>query len=200
MQKSLWCTITVMMILLITTTVIGQTTPKIGIRGGVGTDINLGLAYGLGGNYLMIYPNNCLELGVLIFGGSFEEKSDEGFHTYEEKTSITLFGFMANYLIGYAPLQRGRFFIAGVGLANINVEWEEKSETDESLGTFLPGGGSMQSEEGSTGGMVFNLGIGNGFSSGWDIRVELPVIMTFSAPGEAAGVVPTLIVTLGYRF
>ena len=200
MQKSLWYLVTVLMIFLIATTASGQTTPKMGIRGGIGTDINLGLAYGLGGNYVMIYPDNSLELGVLIFGGSFKEESDEGSHTYEEETNITVFGFMANYLIGYVPLRPGRYFVAGIGLASISVEWEERSDTDESLGTYLPGGGSMQSADGSSAGMVFNLGIGSSFTSGFDIRVELPVIMTFSAPGEAAGVVPTLIVTLGYRF
>jgi len=43
-------------------------------------------------------------------------------------------------------------------------------------------------------------GFGKSFSSGFDFRVELPVIVTFSAPGGASSVVPTLIATLGYRF
>ena len=44
--------------LLITGVVSGQSNPKIGIRGGVGTDINLGLAYGFGINYLISFPQN----------------------------------------------------------------------------------------------------------------------------------------------
>ena len=82
----------------------------------------------------------------------------------------------------------------------VNVEWEERSATDVSLGTSLPEGGSMQSADGTAGGTVFNLGIGRSFSSGLDIRAELPVIVTFAPPGGASSVVPTLIATLGYRF
>ena len=107
---------------------------------------------------------------------------------------------MANYLIGYTPGKSGLFFITGIGLASISVEWEERSDTDVSLGPLLPGGGSMQSEDGTAGGTVLNLGIGRSFSNGWDIRAELPVIVTFAPPGESSAVIPTMIATLGYRF
>ncbi len=200
MQKSLWYPAAIAVMFLIAGTASGQTTPKIGIRGGIGTDVNLGLAYGLGGNFVIDFPKNSLELGVLFFGGSFEEETDEGMHTYEEKTDLIVFGLVANYLIGYTPRQPGLFFVTGVGLASINVEWEERSATDVSLGTPLPEGGSMQSEDGTAGGTVFNLGIGRSFSSGLDVRAELPVIVTFAPPGGASSVVPTLIATLGYRF
>ena len=53
---------------------------------------------------------------------------------------------MANYLINYSPGKPRLFFVAGIGLGSINVEWEERSPTDESLGALLPGGGSIQSE------------------------------------------------------
>jgi hypothetical protein len=177
-----------------------QTDPRIGIRAGIGTDKTFGLAYGAGGNYLLTYPKSSLELGVLLFGGSFDETSDEGIHTYEETTDIFVFAAMANYLIGHTPQQPGMFFIAGIGLGSVSIEWEERSSTDVSLGTPLPGGGSMQSEDGSAGGTVFNLGVGSAFAGGFDVRAELPVIVTFSAPGESSAVVPTLIVTAGYRF
>lgn len=202
MQKSLCYPVAIVVMLLIAGTVCGQTSPQIGIRGGIGTDINLGLAYGLGGNFLINLPNNnnSLELGVVFFGGSFKESTDEGIHTYEEKTDIFVFGLLANYLIGYTPRQPGLFFITGVGIASISVDWEERSSTDSSLGPPLPGGGSMQSSDGTTGGTVLNLGIGKSFSSGLDIRAELPVIVAFAPPGGASSVVPNLIVTLGYRF
>jgi len=177
-----------------------QTDPKIGLRAGVGTDINLGLAYGVGANYLLSFPQNSLELGVILFGGSFDETTDEGMHTYDETTDLFVFGLLANYLIGYTPNQPGTFFITGIGLASINMEWEERSKTDESLGTPLPGGGSMQSVDGSAGGTVFNLGFGRSFTNGFDVRAELPVIVSFSAPGEASAVIPSLIVTAGIRF
>jgi len=187
-------------ILVLTTSGIqAQTNPKIGLRAGVGTDVNLGLAYGVGGNYLLALSNNSVELGILLFGGSFDETTDEAIHTYEETTDLFVFGAMANYLIGYDYEQPGTFFITGIGLATISVEWEEKSETDESLGTLLPGGGSMQSADGSAAGTIFNLGVGRSFNGGLDIRLELPVILSFSAPGEASSVIPTVIFTLGYR-
>ena len=174
--------------------------PRIGIRGGFGTDINLGLAYGAGVNFLFDAGNSGVELGILLFGGSFEETSDNGFNTYDETTDIFVFGLMANYLINYTPREPGVFFVVGFGLGAISVEWEERSDTDTSLGTQLPGGGSMQSEDGSTAGTVFNLGVGGSFKNGIDIRAELPVILAFGAPGEASSVIPTAIATIGYRF
>ncbi len=194
------CLILFGILLIGVSTATAQTGPRIGLRAGVGTDIDLGLAYGAGGNYLLTFPQNSLELGVLLFGGSFEETSDEGIHTYKEKTDIFVFGAMANYLIGYQPDMTGTFFVVGMGLASISVEWEERSDTDVSLGPLLPGGGSMQSVDGSSAGTVFNLGVGHAFKGGFDMRLEVPVILTFSAPGEASAVVPTLIVTAGYRF
>ncbi len=181
--------------------------PKIGVRGGLGTDIHGGIAYGVGGNYLLSYPNGGLELGVLLFGGSFEESSEDGYnfdtgapHIYDETTDIFVFGLMANYLIGYDQSTTKSYFIVGAGLASISVDWEEKSATDGSLGTIMPGGGSMQSESASGAGTVFNLGVGKSFSENFDMRVEFPTIVTFSTAGNASAVIPTFIVTAGFRF
>jgi hypothetical protein len=174
--------------------------PRIGIRGGVGTDVNLGLAYGAGVNFLLDAGGNAVELGVVLFGGSFDETSNNGYNTYDETTDIFVFGLMANYLINYAPRESGLFFVVGMGLGAISVAWEETSATDTSLGTPLPGGGSMQSVEGSTAGTIFNLGIGGSFKNGIDIRAELPVILAFDAPGDASSVIPTATATIGYRF
>lgn len=174
--------------------------PRIGIRGGVGTDVNLGLAYGAGVNFLLDVDGNAVELGILLFGGSFDETSDNGYNIYEEKTDLFVFGLMANYLINYVPRESGLFFVAGIGLGAISVAWEERSATDTSLGPPLPGGGSMQSADGSTAGVVFNLGAGGSFRNGIDIRAEVPVILAFGAPGDASSVIPTAIATIGYRF
>ena len=192
--------VTLVSLVLIVGTVYGQKYPNIGIRGGLGTDINLGLAYGVGGNILLDIDRNYIELGVLIFGGNFEESSDEGIHTYDEKTDLTVFGFMANYLIGFNPRKPGLYFIAGLGAAYVDVVWEERSDSDTSLGTPLPGGGSMQSAEGAVGGSVLNVGIGNGFSKSFDVRFEVPVILAYSATGEASSVIPTFLATVGFRF
>lgn len=200
MRKSLFLPVAVALLFLIAGNAHGQKSPKIGIRGGIGTDISLGLAYGAGGNILFDLDKNYVEVGVVLFGGNFEESSDEGIHTYDETTDLIVFGLMANYLIGYNPRKPGLYFITGFGLASVNIEWEERSDSDSSLGTPLPGGGSMQSADGSGGGSVLNVGIGNGFSKAFDIRFEIPVIITFSGTGEASTVIPTFIATLGYRF
>jgi hypothetical protein len=206
-QKSLWQSVVVVVMFLIAGTVSGQESPKIGIRGGAGTDVNLGVAYGIGVNYLISFPKNSLELGVQFFGGSYKETSDNGYdksdnayNKYKEKTDLTVIGVMANYLIGYKPREPSFFFVTGIGLASIDIEWEEKSDTDDTLGELMPGGGSKQSEGGSAVGTVLDLGIGRSFSKGFDIRAEVPIIVTSSAPGEASSVIPTFIVTLGYRF
>ncbi len=190
----------VLLVCLSAVTAQAQTDSKIGIRAGAGTDISLSLAFGAGVNYLLDLPKNALELGVVFFGGRFKESTDIGIHTYDETTDLLVFGLMANYLIGYTPNQPGKFFIMGVGIASVNMEWEEQSTTDGSLGTPLPGGGSMQSEDASAGGSLLNLGFGLTFSGGFDVRIELPVIVSFSAPSQASSVIPTLILTAGLRF
>ncbi len=170
-----------------------------GIRGGVGTDISGGIAYGGSINYQFPLTTNWLEVGPVLYISHFEETTEE-FHTYEETTDLTVFGVLANFLFNYNPNRAGTFFLAGFGFAAISVEWEERSEGDISLGTPLPGGGSMQSEEGTAGGSVLNIGVGYKFQGNVDIRAELPVILIFGAPGEAGSVAPTLTATLGIRF
>lgn len=175
-------------------------TGRFGLRAGLGTDVNLGIAFGVGGGYVIPVQKNYVEFGGVFFGGSFKETSNNGFNDYEETTDLLVIGAMANFLFGYEPYQTRTFFIAGLGLASVSMSWEEKSDTDVSLGTPLPGGGSMQSEDGGGGGTIFNLGVGYATAKGLEIRAELPVIMAFSAPEEATAVIPTFIATVGYRF
>ena len=182
-------------------TVFSSELPKIGVRGGLGTDIDLGLAFGGGVNYMLEnVGNNPLELGVLLFYSHSTETSNNGVNDYHETTDLTVFGMMANYLLGYKVGVPGSFFLVGFGLGAINVYWEEWSPTDVSLGELLPEGGSRQDADGTAGGSVFNLGAGMAFSNGVDIRFEIPVILVFGEYGEASTVVPTFILTAGKRF
>lgn len=174
-------------------------TGSIGIRAGVGTDINLGLAYGGGINYLINLNTNAIELGFVVFGGHSEETTEE-FNTYIEKTDVMVFGVLANYLYGYKLKKSGLFGVIGLGFAAISVEWEESSPNDISLGTPLPGGGSKQSSDGIGAGSVFNLGFGMAFNGGFDIRAEAPVIFIFGPPGGASSIIPTFMATIGYHF
>lgn len=190
----------ILLFLILSFPIMTQDITKLGIRGGLGTDISLGLAYGVGVNYLLDLNNNNLELGVIIFGGTFTETSDSGTHEYKETTQLFVFGMMANYLLNYSQEKRGLFYIAGIGFASISVEWEERSDTDTSLGTLLSGGGSKHSVEGSAGGSVFNLGVGLNITEDIDVRAEIPVIVTYAQQGGSSSVIPALLVTLGYRF
>ena len=173
---------------------------RFGIRGGAGTDVSGGVAWGFGGTYLFPAQSNQVEFGIEFFGGSFEEETDEGNNTYVENTDIFVFALNANLLVGYEREELKPFFIAGVGLGSITVEWEESSATDSSLGTPLPGGGSMQSDDGSAGGTILNLGVGQSFGNGFELRLEFPVIVTFSPPGGASSVVPAATLMGGLRF
>ncbi|HEY5691775.1 MAG TPA: hypothetical protein VIS49_09980 [Cyclobacteriaceae bacterium] len=174
----------------------GQTsqTGTFGIRAGIGTDISLGISYGAGFNYCL---QENMELGLVLFGGKFSETSNNGFNYYEETTNIFAIAAQANWLFNHRPDETKPFFIAGTGLASISYDWEERSATDTSLGTPLPGGGSMQSEEGSTGGIIFNIGAGMTFASPFDLRFEVPIMVPFGV--ENVGVVPLFMLTAGYR-
>jgi len=178
-------------------TAYGQTdqTGTFGIRAGIGTDISLGIAYGAGFNYRL---QENMELGLVLFGGKFSETSNNGVNDYEESTNIFAIAAQANWLFNHRPDETKPFFIAGTGLAFISYEWEERSATDTSLGTPLPGGGSMQSEEGGTGGVIFNVGAGMTFASPFDLRFEVPIMVPFGI--ENVSVVPLFMLTAGYRF
>jgi hypothetical protein len=178
----------------------GQPLQGVGVRAGIGTDIHLGIAYGAEVNYTKEINFNALELGLAFFGGSFDEETDEGIHTYNEETTIFVVAALANYLFMYSLEKPGPYFVAGVGVGAISVEWEERSSTDTSLGPLLPGGGSMQSEEGSSAGTIVNFGIGHRFSENLDVRGQVPTLFIPSAPGDATSVVPTFTLTVGYRF
>jgi hypothetical protein len=165
-----------------------------GVRAGIGTDISLGIAYGGNFNYRMMEN---FELGLNLFGGKFSETSDNGFNIYEETTSVFVLGAMGTWLYKYRPEEKKPYFLTSAGLGFVSYDWEERSDTDSSLGTLLPGGGSMQSESGSTGGLLLGLGIGYTFGSPFDLRFDVPILVPFA---EAVGVVPLFMLTAGYRF
>jgi len=172
-----------------------------GLRLGIGTDITGGIAYGGEINYNLVRPNGAaFEMALMIFGGSFEETTEEAINTYVENTDVFAVAAVGNYLFNYAMEKSGPYFVAGVGVGAFSVDWEESSTTDTSLGTPLPGGGSKQDESGTAGGMILNFGIGGRFSEKFDLRFSVPTFFLFGTPGEAAGVVPTFTLTAGLRF
>jgi len=172
----------------------------VGVRFGIGTDITGGIAYGGQLNYTLYQLPNAIEMGLAVFGGTFEEESDNGFNIYNEETRILVVGALVNYLFRYSNEASGVYFVAGAGAGAISVEWEERSDTDVSLGTPLPGGGSMQSEEGTTGGVLLNFGLGYRFTDNFDLRGQVPVFFISGGEERDGKVVPLFSITAGLNF
>lgn len=171
-----------------------------GIRFGIGTDISGGIAYGGMINYILRQQQNAVEMGAAFFGGSFEEDSEEGIHTYNETTDVVVFGALVNYLFRWSLDLSGPYFVTGIGFGAVSVEWEETSPTDTSLGPPLPGGGSSQSEEGTVGGLILNFGIGHRFNEMFDLRAMVPVLFVSGGDEREGSVVPMIAATAGLTF
>ena len=172
---------------------------RIGIRGGIGIDTEGGLA-GCGSlSYLVpTYPNP-LEIGFMVLSGSIE-KITENSHTYLERTDILATSLYINYLYNYRYSPTGLFLVLGTGLAFVDVMWEKSSDTDTSLGKPLPDGGSTQSDEGGSFGILFQFGLGYKFSNSVNMRFEVPVFYIKDPPGEASSLATTFVLSLGVRF
>ncbi len=170
----------------------------LGVRGGIGTDITFGgVACGVGVNKLL---GEELEIGLQFYYGSFEETDKEAVNTYVDTTKVTAFTALANLLYGYHRGESGFFFLTGVGLGYLGVNWEERSDTDMTLGTLLPGGGSKQTFDGSAGGLILNLGAGYAIPGGMDVRFEVPIVIAIGDTGGASHIIPLFTLTAGYRF
>ena len=135
----------------------------------------------------------------MFYYGSFQQTSSNGVNTYTDKTQIAALAAFLNYLYGYRRDQGGFYLLAGVGLAYLGMNWEESSPTDPTLGTPLPGGGSKQTFDGSVGGALVSLGAGYTIAGGLDLRLEVPLVITFSQAGGASTVIPPFTLTAGYR-
>jgi len=169
----------------------------LGVRGGVGSDITFGgLAFGGGVNKLFL---DTLEVGLVFYYGSFTEDSSNGVNDYTDTTKITAFAAFLNYLYGYHRNSSGFYLVGGVGVAYLGVNWEESSPTDTTLGTLLPGGGSKETFDGSTAGTILNVGVGYSIAGGFDLRLEVPVVIAFGNAGGASSVIPLFTLTGGYR-
>jgi hypothetical protein len=170
---------------------------NLGVRGGVGADITLsGVAFGAGVNKLFM---DQFEVGLVFYYGSFEENSSSGIYTYKDTTQVIALAAQVNYLYGYHRDRGGFYLVGGVGLAYLGINWEESSPNDTSLGTLLPGGGSKQAFDGSVGGTILTLGAGYTIAGGLDVRLEVPLVISFSAAGGASTLIPLFTLTAGYR-
>ncbi|MBT8491795.1 MAG: hypothetical protein KJO07_01935 [Deltaproteobacteria bacterium] len=179
-----------------------KTSKAIGVQAAIGTDPALGLGFGAGVTVWVPRPGSAfdLEIGGQFFYSHSVYESDEGGNTYEETTDLIVLAGRANLLWDYDPSRAGVYYVLGTGAAGVSVTWEERSDTDTSLGTALPNGGSKQEDDGLAGALIANAGIGFTFGGGFDLRAELPILFFLGEVGEVSAVVPTLTVAAGYRF
>ncbi len=193
----------------------GVTTPKLrlkenaytgsgfGIRGIVGTDISLGLAFGLGASYARIprYGSTCLELGVdFLYSGLTEEERIQGWNYVEddvEETTLLIFSLRLNGLFNYNPGKPGIYFIAGSGVVVASYDFEE-TETYNYVEGYVQI--FRNTDDGVVFGNVLNLGIGASFGGGLESRLETPLLIFYSEYGNAAAFAPTFTLSLLYRF
>ena len=173
----------------------------LGVHGAIGTDVELGLGFGVGATYLL--PGSLpvrIEVGGQLFFAHSEYTDTEGIHDYTETTDLQVFAVRVNALWNYTPWTPGLYYILGTGAAGVYVDWEERSPTDTSLGTPLDNGGSKHQADGADGAVIANAGIGYTFGGGLDARLELPILIFARGVGEAAGIAPTVTASAGFRF
>lgn len=207
MKRKIALIVTMICLVALTTTAVAQDealktepTGTVGLRAGIGTDIEGGIAFGAQISYIHFAQLNAFELGLGVFGGSYDETSDNGFNTYNETTDLLIIGALGNYLFRYSLDAPGPYFVLGAGVGVVSVSWEESSDTDTSLGTPLPGGGSMQSEDGSAGGLLLNFGIGHRFNRQFDLRASIPTFFIGASDERDGKVIPTFTITAGLNF
>ena len=173
---------------------------SVGLRFGLGTDIEGGIAVGGTVDYTLPQQANALELGLTLFYGSFDEESNNGFNDYFETTELLVVAAIANYLFRHSMDVSGPYFVVGAGAGAFNVWWREESPTDSSLGPPLSGGGSYQEEDGVAGGGIINFGVGHRFTEKVDLRAHVPTFFVAGGDEREGGVIPTLTLTLGIAF
>ncbi len=168
------------------------------LRGGLGMDINGGLAFGLSGNYLIKMGPETSEIGLSLYSGNSSRSTTSGVHTYNYKTSLYVLGLVVNLLPNYNATTGGMFGVLGVGMAGVLVNWSQQSNTDSSLGTPDGAGGSEEKISAGAAASIVNLGVG-WLAGDLDVRFEVPMLFIFNTVGGASSFVPTFTLTAGYR-
>lgn len=162
------------------------------LRGSLGTDIELGLGFGGGVNYIW---QSSLGGTAFELGGDIFLHNSEGHETDGEDTrwslNLLVFSIRANGLFNYNHRQSGVYFIAGIGFVIASMDYKE---------TY--GGRYSYWEpydlEVVTPGNVVNLGIGFTTGSGLEVRLETPMLFFYSSEG-ASSFVPTATVGVQFR-
>ena len=168
-----------------------------GVRGGVGTDIHLGLGFGVGAAYVWNSGGggSAFELGGdVYYNRTTESYTRDVAVNGEDKTTLTVFGVRANALFNYHPSRKSVYFIAGFGFVVASLRWEENENAPNWTGPY------HDEAEGTSVGNIINLGIGVPLMTNLDVRLETPMLYFYSAYGKSAAFAPTATIGLTYRF
>jgi hypothetical protein len=165
----------------------------LGVHGGVGTDITLGLA--VGGGVSFVLPGTktpAVEVGADFFYHHSTETTSEqvgpALNEYTDTTTLYVFAVTANMLFRYTPKELGLYYLAGGGIGAMNASWVGQSEDDPTYN---------DTSEGTTAGLILNLGIGLTLPLGFDLRLQLPTFIVFGIVRNVF--VPTATAAVGFR-
>jgi hypothetical protein len=170
------------------------------VRGGVGTDINLGLGFGAGAAYVWnaFGGGTTFELGADVYyhhlTDSYTDQRGSVTVKGEDKTTLIVFGVRANALFNYGPSRRRVYFIAGFGFVVASLRWEETENAPNWTAPY------RDEVKGTTAGSIVNIGIGIPLLTNLDIRVETPLLILYSSAGKSAAFVPTATIGMTFRF
>jgi hypothetical protein len=175
-----------------------------GVRGGVGTDISLGIGFGAGAFYVMApnpYSSSCWDLGLdFYYANVSEEETDREGTAWEGKTELFVIAMRTNGLFNYHPKKTGFYFVAGAGLVLAIMDWAETYTYGPPIYSYSF---ERYSDEAFGVGNVLNLGVGMTFGGGLETRLETPLLIFYNAPSakkDAASIAPTFTFNVLYRF
>ena len=166
------------------------------VRGSLGFDpIGGGFGIGAGAGYRFNMPLGYTEVLADFFYSSSKEESTSGDWAYDYQDWLYIFGVRADYLFLYTPYENGFYALAGVGFWVGKFEWEETS-------IYIPDGssGSTGGSEGTSGGIIFNVGAAWVFLQRWEARLELPILVSFGSYYKAASVAIPITASVMYAF
>jgi hypothetical protein len=170
------------------------------VRGGVGTDLQLGLGFGAGAAYVWgsALGGTALEVGADIYyhhsTDSYADQRGNVTVKGEDKTTLTVFGVRVNALFHYNPSRKSVYFIAGFGFVVASRRWEENENAPNWIAPY------HDEAEGTTAGNIINLGIGVPLGTNLDVRLETPMLYFYGATGKSVAFAPTATIGLTYRF
>ncbi|MCK4924207.1 MAG: hypothetical protein KAS61_04485 [Spirochaetes bacterium] len=166
------------------------------VRGSVGFDpIGGGFGFGGGAGYRFSVGSAYNEVLADFFYSTSKETSTEGNWEYDYQDWLYIFGVRWDWLFLYTPYENGFYALAGVGFWFGGFEWKETS-------TWIPDGsaGPTGGEEGSSGGSIFNVGAAWVFAKRWEVRLELPILISFGSYYRSTGVAIPITASIMYAF